>query len=70
MIKEFFDWLFGYNREGILMVFLFSAVTFFIGLVIAFVAFIMPAPLLRFELLTATVMLSIFATWYFMEYRK
>ena len=70
MIDDFFDWLFDYGNEGIAMLFMFSVVFFFIGLAIAFVAFIMPDPLLRFEALMATTMFSIFITWYLRVYKK
>ena len=70
MINDFFDWLFDYGHEGISLMFMFSAFLFFLGLAFAFVAFMMPDPLLRFEVLMATTMFSIFITWYFKEYRK
>ena len=70
MITDFFDWLHAGGRESIYLVFLFSALTFFIGLAVSFVVFIMPATLLRLELLMVAIMVSIFVTWYFREYRK
>ena len=70
MINEFFDWLFDYGRDGIAMLFMFFSVVFLLGFFFAFVAFVMPMPLLRFELLTATIPLSIFMVWYFRVYKK
>ena len=70
MSNDFFDWLFDYGHEGIALVFMFSAAFFLIGFAIAFVGFIMPDPLLRFEVLMATIMFSIFITWYLRVYKK
>ena len=70
MIDDFFDWLFGYGRGTVVVVFLLSAVLFSLGLSFAFIIFNLPLPLLRLEILTATIMLSIFIVWYFKVYKK
>ena len=70
MIDDFFDWLFGYGRGTVAVVFLLSAVLFSLGLSFAFIIFNLPLPLLRLEILTATIMLSIFIIWYFKVYKK
>ena len=70
MIDDFFDWLFGYGRGTVAAVFLISAALFSLGFSFAFITFNLPLPLLRLEILTATIMLSIFIVWYFKVYKK
>ena len=64
MFKEFLEWLIELGREPIFLVFIFSFIFFSIAAIVAFVAFIMPPALLRFELAMLVIMLSIFITWY------
>ena len=70
MIDDFFDWLFNYGRGAVAGIFIVSAALFSLGLSTAFIAFHLPLPLLRFEILTGTIILSIFMVWYFKVYKK
>ena len=64
MIDDFFDWILDPGHEFISVMFVISLVLFICGLAIAFILFAISPRLLRFEALMATIMFSIFITWY------